>query len=314
MFKKISPRIFVLTLCLMSAAVSALLFIDPWGWFNTAGAVGVSTDAFPGVEVPALYPSPQPLSDGSFNVLILGIDHGLGRPAEGNNRSDVIMVAHVDEKRYKACLLSIPRDSYVEIPGHGRAKINEAYSLGGATLALATVSQLTGMEIRNYVALDFDEFKKLVDLFGGFQITLDQPVLDPKVGAIPAGNVFLNGEQALILARSRNYPNADLSRVRQQQRILTQILYKGKELAAYPGAAWFLSTAKGSVETDFTLDELIRLCREFASFPVVDVQGGVAPGKVGTAGAASVILVDQQGLQRLVQSIQASSIVPDEFR
>ncbi len=312
MIERISPKILVLTICLLAAAIAAILFLDPGGWFKS-GAGAVAGD-FPGVEEPALFASPQPLSDGSFNILILGLDHGLGRPAQGNNRSDVIMIAHIDEKRYKTCLLSIPRDSWVDIPGYGKAKINEAFEDGGSALAMTTVTQITGMEIRNYIALDFDEFKNLVDLFGGFQITLDKPLLDPKVGTLPSGNIFLDGDKALMLARSRNYATGDLERVRQQQRILTQILYKGKEMASYPGAAWFLSGAMGSVDTNLTLDDLIRLCREFASFPVVDVEGGVAPGKIGTAGTASVYLLDLQAMQRLVQSIQVSSTVPDEFR
>jgi anionic cell wall polymer biosynthesis LytR-Cps2A-Psr (LCP) family protein len=170
------------------------------------------------------------------------------------------------------------------------------------------------MEIRNYIALDFDQFIKLVDLFGGFQITMDEPLLDPKLGTIPAGNVFLNGSNALILARSRNYPNGDLERVRQQQRIITQILYKGKDMAGLPGAAWFLRAGMDFVETNLTLDDVISLCREFASFPVVDVQGGVAPGKLGMVGSASVYLLDQAGLGRMIQSVQTSSEIPEEFR
>ncbi len=312
MIERISPKILGLTICLLAAAVAAILFLNPWGWFKS-GTGAVAGD-FPGVEEPALFASPQPLSNGSFNILILGLDHGLDRPAQGNNRSDVIMIAHIDEKRFLTCLLSIPRDSWVDIPGYGKAKINEAFEDGGGALAMTVVTQITGMEIRNYIALDFDEFKNLVDLFGGFQITLDKPLLDPKIGTLPSGNIFLDGDKALMLARSRNYATGDLERVRQQQRILTQILYKGKEMASYPGAAWFLSGAMGSVETNLTLDDLIRLCREFASFPVVDVEGGVAPGKIGTAGTASVYLLDLQAIQRLVQSIQVSSTVPDEFR
>ena len=138
--------------------------------------------------------------------------------------------------------------------------------------------------------------------------------MDPKVGIIPAGSQVLDGEQALIMARSRDYPQGDLERVRQQQRLLIQILYKGKELAAYPGAAWFLSVALEPLETDLTQDDVIRLARQFASFPVVDIQGGVAPGRTGMAGSASVIFLDEVGLALLVSSIESQCVVPDEFR
>ena len=314
MMEKTSSRIGLLVLFLAAAAVCAVLLIDPWGWLNEERDVSAEPGAFPGVEEPALLPPAEPISSSPFNVLILGLDHGMGRPAQGNDRSDVIIVVHIDEARGKACLLSIPRDSYVDIPGYHTSKINEAYQAGGPELAMLTVKQLTGMDIRNYVVVDFDEFKWLVDLFGGIQITLDQPLLDPKVGAIPAGNQLLDGEHALIMARSRNYPSGDLERVRQQQRLLIQILYKGKELASYPGAAWFLSVALQPLQTNLTRDEVIRLAREFAAFPVVDVQGGVVPGKVGTVGSASVVLVDTAKLQELVSSIQTVCFVPEEFR
>jgi LCP family protein required for cell wall assembly len=261
-----------------------------------------------------MFPAAEPLSQRPFNVLIMGIDHGLGRAEEGNQRSDTIIVAHIDEARGKACLLSVPRDSYVAIEGHGRSKINEAYQMGGAELAMRTVEQVTGMEIRNYIAVDFDEFTWLVDLFGGVQVTLDEAIMDPKLGIIPAGNQLLDGRSALIMARSRDYPESDLERVRQQQRLLIQALYKGKEMAAYPGAAWFLSVALEGVETDLTPDEVIRLAREFASYPVVSVQGGVAPGRTGSVGSASVYLLDEEGLRELVSSIESACTVPEEFR
>lgn len=304
----------MLALFLAIAVVCVVMLLDPWGWFYEEDDAAAGPSAFPGVEEPSPYPTPEPISTTPFNVLIMGLDHGLDRPEEGNNRSDVIIIAHIDETAGRACLLSIPRDSYVDIPGFGKTKINEAYQAGGPELTIQTVELLTGMDIRNYIALDFDEFKWLVDLFGGVQVTMEEPLNDPKLGYIPDGSQMLNGDQALVLARSRDYPEGDLIRVRQQQRLLMEILYKGKELAPYPGAAWFLSVAVRSLETDLTQDEVIRLAREFATFAVVDVQGGVAPGKSGMVGGASVIFLDEAKLKELVTSIQASGTVPQEFR
>lgn len=301
-------------LCLLLAAACALLLFDPWNWFREKKESSDPEGEFPGVEEPPLLPPAGELPYRTLNVLLLGLDHGLGRPQQGNERSDVIMLAHVDLSRKKICLLSIPRDSYVEIPGHGRSKINEAYSLGGPQLARATVERVTGMSVSRHLVLDFDEFRWLVDLFGGVQVTLENPIADPKVGYIPAGSQLLNGDQALIMARSRDYPYGDLDRVRQQQRILIQALYQGKKIASSPGAAWFLAVALDSLETDFTREELISLAREFASFPVVDVQGGVAPGSMGMAGGASIIQLDTAGLRRLVRAIETQCSVPEEFR
>ncbi len=271
-------------------------------------------EPFPGVADPPLFPETGALPYRTLNVLILGLDHGLGRPEQGNRRSDVMLVAHLDLDRQKVCLLSIPRDSYVEIPGHGKSKINDAYALGGAELARRTAESVTGMEMDRHVALDFDEFRWLVDLFGGIPITLEKPISDPKLGNIGAGSQVLDGDQALIMARSRNYARGDLERVRQQQRLLIQALNQGKKMAAYPGAAWFLYVALDSLDTDFTRDELIRLAREFASFPVVDVQGGVAPGRTGAVGSASVYFIDPVGMRELVESIERYCAVPEKYR
>ncbi len=309
-----SAGLVLLALALAAAAVCAVLLIDPLDWFSVAPEAAAEMGTFPGVEVPPELPPAQPLSPAPFNVLILGLDHGKGRPRQGNERSDVMMVAHIDEAGEKACLISIPRDSYVPVPGHGTRKINEAYPLGGPRLAVETVELLTGLEIRNYVVMDFDEFAWLVDLFGGVQVTLEEAIMDPKLGIIPAGSQVLDGDRALIMARSRDYPEGDLERARQQQRLIIQALYKGKELAGEPGAAWFLSVAIERLETDLTRDEVIRLAREFASFAVVNVQGGVLPGRNGAAGGASVYFVDQEGVRELVYAVQSACAIPPQYR
>jgi LCP family protein required for cell wall assembly len=312
--KKGVSKVVFLILALTVAAVCAVMLIDPWNWLNEDASAVAEAGAFPGVDEPSLLPPVEPISRAPFNVLILGLDHGLDRPVEGYERSDVIIVAHIDEEKGRACLLSIPRDSYVSIPGYRTSKINEAYQAGGPELAVQTVEQVTGMDIRNYVVVDFDEFTWLVDLFGGVQVTMDEAIADPKLGIIPAGSQILDGEHALIMARSRDYPAGDLERVRQQQKLLIQILYKGKEMAAYPGAAWFLSIALEPLETNLNQDEVIRLAREFASFPVVDVQGGVAPGRTGMVGSASVFLIDDAKMHELAISIQNLCFIPEEFR
>jgi LCP family protein required for cell wall assembly len=307
-------KFILFTVFLVVAATTALMLLDVGDWWQEEEVAASVTSDFPGVEEPAVLPSVEPVSDEPFNVLILGLDHGNGRPEDGYERSDVVMIAHIDAAGGRACLLSIPRDSYVSIPGSGSSRINDAYVRGGAELAVETVEQVTGMDIRNYIVLDFDEFEWLIDLFGGVQITMEEPLNDPKVGYIPAGNQHLDGEHALMLARSRDYSQGDLERVRAQQRLLLQILYKGKEIAGDPGAAWFLAVALNPLETDFTPDEVIRLARQFATFPVVDVQGGVAPGKISSVGGASVILLDVAKLNELVQSIEENCFVPEEFR
>ncbi len=295
----------------LAVVLGSLWLWDPWGWFDTRTTVAPETWEF---EVETDFRSEGPLSDRPLHFLILGIDHGQGRPEEGNQRSDVMMVIRFNERNGRIVIISIPRDSYVYVPGYGRHKINETYQLGGAELAVRTVEEAIGLPIDGYVALDFDGFVRLVDKFGGVEVNLERALKDPKLGSIPEGKQVLDGAKALMLARSRNYPRGDLARIEQQQRLMIAILNKGKELAGTPGAAWFLAAALEEVETDLDLEKLLILAEELASLPVLDVQTCIVPGKGSNVGGASVYLIDEDGLDLLMRYLQAADMVPEEFR
>lgn len=295
----------------VAGAVAFLLLWDPWDWFGKPAEVLPELSDAEDVLAP---PARGPISNRPLHFLVMGIDNGQGRPREGNQRSDVLMVVRFNEKTGRIVFLSIPRDSYVTIPGHGKHKVNEAYQLGGADLAVRTVEALTGLDMDGYVALNFDGFVNLVDLFGGVEFTLERALKDPKLGHIPEGRRVLDGAQALILARSRNYPRGDLARIEQQQKLLAAILRKGKELAGTPGAAWFLAAALENVETDLDLGRLLVLAGEVAALPTLDIQACIAPGEGGNQGGASVYRLDEEGLDLLIRSLQATDTVPEEFR
>lgn len=302
---------FLLTALAVAGAAGSLWLWDPWKWFDSHKSV--APDAFE-FEDKTDSKAEGPVSNHPLHLLVMGIDHGQGRPKEGNQRSDVMMVIRFNERNGRIIVMSIPRDSYVAIQGHGRHKINEAYQLGGAKLAVRTVEEVTGLSLDGYVAVNFDGFVRLVDLFGGVEVQLDKALKDPKVGFIPAGRQVLDGAHALMLARSRNYPRGDLARIEQQQRLLTAMLRKGKELARRPGAAWLLAAALEEVETDLDLERLLVLANELASLPALDIQTCIVPGKGGSVGGASVYLIDEEGLDLLVRSLQAADLVPEEFR
>jgi LCP family protein required for cell wall assembly len=299
-------------LALALAGMLAFLFLwDPWDWFRRPARVPGEAWEF---KDPLASQKPGPLSQRPLHFLVMGIDHGQGRPPEGNQRSDVLMIVRFNERTGRIVLLSIPRDSYVNVPGYGKHKINEAYQLGGAKLAVKTVEEITGLSLDGYVALDFDGFVRLVDLFGGVEITLEKDLKDPKLGYIPKGRQVLDGSRALILARSRNYPRGDLARIEQQQRLVAAILRKGRERAGSPGIAWLLAAALENVETDLDLGRLLVLAGELAFQPALDLQACIAPGESGNLGGASIYRLDEEGLDRLLRSLQAADLVPEEFR
>jgi LCP family protein required for cell wall assembly len=167
----------------------------------------------------------------AMNILLIGSDY---RPGEGE-RSDTFMVLHIPADRKSVYLVSYPRDMWVAIPGHGKAKINAAFSYGGVALAVSTLENLTAARIDHVMVTDFSNFIQLVDTVG--PITVDNPVASTKV--VPddygisydfthAGPTFLSdGKMALSFVRERkNLPNGDLDRTLRQRAFVKALALK----------------------------------------------------------------------------------------
>jgi LCP family protein required for cell wall assembly len=190
------------------------------------------------------------------NYLIIGSDSRAfaDTPAEakafgsakeiGNARSDVMMVVHVVPARGTAFIVSFPRDTEVDIPGHGHDKLNAAFAFGGPALTIRTFQEAFGIPIQHYLSVDFPGFEKIVDAIGHVKIFFPTPALDTYTGLYEptAGCKSLDGVGALAYARSRHYaipkrgvtnpdpkkpkedwnedPRADLDRIQRQQYFL----------------------------------------------------------------------------------------------
>ncbi|MFI5665101.1 LCP family protein [Streptomyces sp. NPDC051684] len=220
------PRRLALTL-LVVLVVLAAYGIGLYFW---AGSRVRTTDAFSDYEG-------RPAAGAGTNWLLVGSDSRESLTPEqrkdlhvGNDegdRTDTIMVLHYgDNGPY---LVSIPRDSYVPIPGHGQNKINYAYSVGGAKLLTQTVEQSTGLRMDHYAEVNFLGLVDVVDSLGGVEICVaDGGLHDEKSGAdFDAGCQQMNGTQALQFARARySDPTGDLGRVKRQQQLVDAIANK----------------------------------------------------------------------------------------
>ena len=203
------------------------------------------------------------------NILLLGSDSRIsaGDPSQweaGAQRTDAIMIVQVSGDRQEVSVVSIPRDTWVEVPGYGQAKINAAYSYGGPSLAIQTVEQLTGVHIDHFVIADFESFEALTDEIGGVVINLKTP--QTLAGTqFPAGAQRLNGAQALAYTRERkSLPGGDFDRINRQQAwmraIVSQVLHGG--ILTDPTKLYgFLSavTQTMAVDEGFTIDEMQSL-------------------------------------------------------
>ncbi len=152
--------------------------------------------------------SPTRSEDGSLstNILILGVDSGLGREGGRKSaRSDINMIVHINLETHEATIVTVPRDLWVPINGHNDGKINGAYTMGGPGLAVKTFEDFSGLEIDNYIITDFDGFIPLIDFLGGVTIEVNENLADGFSGSyLSIGVHHLNGEQALALCRNRH--------------------------------------------------------------------------------------------------------------
>jgi len=165
-----------------------------------------------------------------LNVLVSGLDstgNNGSRSGVEHARADVILLVSLNIEEEIVNIISIPRDTRVEIEGHGLQKINHSRSYGGITLLLDTVSKLLEVDIDYYFEADFYGFKMLVDELGGVYYTVDRELkdtlTDPPI-LVPAGTYSLNGDQALGIMRYRNYPLGDIDRIKVQQVLFKAIV------------------------------------------------------------------------------------------
>ena len=201
-----------------------------------------------------------------YYVLLLGSD---ARENDTASRSDTIILVRIDANVGKATLVSIPRDTKVEIEGHGTQKINAAYAFGGPAGAVEAVEKMSGVEISHYAEIHFDELEKAVEQLGG--IWVDIPESNDQTGAsntgveLNAGMQRLNGEQALAFARERyGYSEGDFQRAENQRIIVQAIADTILSLppTELPGAVQSLANC---ISTDYSLDELVNLAQTFQS-------------------------------------------------
>jgi LCP family protein required for cell wall assembly len=254
-------------------------------------------------------------------ILILGTDQrprtGLGSKEPGSNyndagsRTDTVMLWRVGGGASRR--LSIPRDTRVPIPGHGESKINAAYAYGGPALAIKTVEQFTGVKINHLIIVNLANFPKFINAIGGIDVKTDHVCSKISGGRanggftlnLSAGTHHLSGEQALILARTRenscNPAENDLTREMRQQSILNAIksqLFSFTTFIHLPWAAWDAPQTLRSDMGGFTLMSLFFGSEIGGSAPVQVLP--VTPATDGTSDLIPSAGADRQAIHKLV--------------
>lgn len=275
-------------------------------WVRHSIASGMEFIADPFAGIPARAPQ-QKVAAGeepAVNILVLGTDSrtSASDPSqwkEGAQRTDAIMIVQVSGDRKTVSVMSIPRDSWVEIPGHGQGKINAAYSYGGPSLTIHTVENLTGIHIDHFAVANFESFVALTNEIGGVRVNLKTPqtLAGKELGA---GAQVLNGQQALAYTRERSsLPNGDFDRVKRQQTwmrsIVSRVLTNGT-LSSPTALYSFLKTASRTVAVDesFTLNQMQSLALETRHLHSNDIAFMTVPtaGTGTSADGQSIVTLD----------------------
>ena len=260
-----------------------------------------------------------------LNILLAGTDSR--RPGElaalvrsgwraGAMRSDTIMLLHLTRDRKHAYLISIPRDTWADVPGHGQQKINAAFSYGGPALYVKTVEQFTGLKVDHLAVIDWEGFKDLSRDVGGVDVTVPETVTDP-VSKVTwhRGKAHLEGERALQYVRQRhNLPNGDFDRVNRQQNFLRAML--GKLLSK--GTLFnplTLTRTVGTLTGQLTLDSTFtdsgvrRLALSLRSLHSRDVTFMTVPlAHYARIDGQDVNIVDESAVHDLFKAVKADDL------
>jgi LCP family protein required for cell wall assembly len=269
----------------------------------------------------------DPASNGTRIFLVVGSDSREGLDDLENfgdfagARSDVVMLVRVDPSTNETRMLSIPRDLWVSIPGHGENRINAAYAFGGPRLMVETIKENLGVPINNYVEIDFVGFQALVDELDGVPIAFSNAARDPKSGLdVPAGTDVLNGDQALAYARSRHYQELqggswqsvdanDIGRTARQQEVMRGLLSRLKSPSSIAEAGNVASSVSRHLTIDANLanESVASMLWDYKGIITGVIDGETLPTTGRTINGASVQVVKEPEAGEVLASFRAGA-------
>ncbi|XAS71250.1 LCP family protein [Micrococcaceae bacterium Sec5.1] len=257
---------------------------------------------------------------GAMNILVMGKDKNADRSVDTDDsaptdqRTDTLIWVHIPADRKNVFAVSIMRDTWVNIPGHGEAKINAAMADGGVALTVQTVESLFKQRIDHVAMVDFEGFKGLTDALGGVEVNIKQgftpSVLKGKV-TFQAGKNLLDGEKALAFVRERkSFPDSDYTRVKNQQLFLKAVISKtiSRDTLTNPVKVNNMVDAISpyiSVDKDFDAATIGGLALQFKDLREKDTVMFTLPNLgVGTStDGQSIVLADNAAISEIATAI-----------
>lgn len=238
------------------------------------------------------------------NIALFGIDAEEG----STGRSDAIMILTLDSMHNKIKLTSIMRDSYVNINGYGMDKINHAYAYGGPELAIRTLNENFGLNIVDFMSVNFTSMPAIIDQLGGVDIEItDEEVSTGQIPGITAAGLHnLSGEQALAYSRIRYASGNDFKRTERQRTVLNALLVKmvKQPVTSYPG---YINQLAPYITTSLDNQKMIDLVAEYGSL----AKQGIRQNRFPLDGQAQGQLIE--GVYYLVFDIPATRDILDQY-
>ena len=205
------------------------------------------------------------------NIAIFGVDSRDDSYDKGN-RSDCIIIASINNKTKEVKLISVYRDTYVQIEGHGLDKITHAYSYGEAPLAIKTLNTNLDLNIKEFATVNFDVVKETVDYIGGISMPITSEEVGHISGITKPGTYTLTGEQALAYSRIRYASGGDYKRTERMRDVLTAVANKVKTLNISQ-LNGFVDTILPKVYTNITSADVFSMMPSIASYKITDSIG-----------------------------------------
>ena len=297
-----------------------------WGWLQkTAGALQSNAPIVVKDVESVLTPS---VEGQPVNILLIGSDRRADGPdAGGTSRSDTMLLIRLDPQARTISMLSVPRDLYVQIPGHGMDRVNVAYTYGGDKLTVKMFKQLTGLPITHFIDINFIGFVNIVDKLGGIFVDVDRRYYNPlgtghmDINLLP-GYQRLNGHQAIRFVRFRSDAKGDFNRMVRQQIFLHEVERQAKRwsIGQLPGLIKALtsntiSDIKLGWPTDNGTNTLFGLAKTMLNINTSRVyQAHVTGTPFTTSGGADVLQADPVEIKQAVADFTDPKQAPIRHR
>lgn len=238
---------------------------------------------------------------------------GTDQRADEASRSDTIMYAALRPVDRKIEMVSIPRDSLVEIPGYGEDKINAAMAYGGTELLQQTVENLVNNRVDHTVLINFESFADIIDAMGGIRINVEENMYLPEEGIdLKAGEQKLNGHDALAFVRWRGDGTGDIGRMERQSEFMQALSEKVRHLTPWR-AAMTLWTVQREIETDLSLLDILKLGWDFIGMDSDALEYQHFLYETPYINGISYVILDDQSVNETIQFMKYGTIIDGSY-